>query len=98
MRTISKLSVSKEWVGHKGPTGRTWYWTHRLFLPAAVKHCGHPTALRPYYIYGSRLPGGVGFYTFRTLKQAQWWVEHGGHLLEDEDKAGELYQEMIASE
>ncbi len=96
MRTISKLSVSGEWVGHKGPLGKNWMWTHPSYPDVQVRHCGHPTALRPYFIAdadGKRSEDIL----FRNLRQAQWWVEHGGHLLDDE-AADELYGEMIHSE
>lgn len=92
MRTTSRLSVSKEWVGHKGCIGKNMAWTHPGFPGVIVKHCGHATALQPYYI-----PGGYHI-AFRSLRRAQWWVEHGGHLLEDEAKAEELYQEMTAND
>lgn len=89
----SKLTVSRAWIGHKGPAGTNMAWTHPAYPGVVVKHCGHPTALRPYHIPG-RWP------TFRTLKQAQWWVEHGGHELELADAAGEeaLYGRMLDAE
>jgi hypothetical protein len=98
MRTANTLVVSSGWVGRKGPLGKNGSWTHPEFPGVTVKHCGHQTALRPYYIPGSKLPGGVAYYTFRTVKQAQWWAERGGHLLEDQDEADQLYREMIGRE
>lgn len=88
MRYKSKLPVSAGWVGHKGPLGKNGMWTHPNHPGTAVKHCGHPTANRPYYVYGS-------YYTFAVLNQAQWWVERGGYTLDSEDDAVALYQEMM---
>jgi|APGre2960657404_1045060.scaffolds.fasta_scaffold176704_3 hypothetical protein len=42
--------------------GRAWKWRH--WSGVEVLHCGHPTALRPYYT-----PGKPG--TYRNLKAAQ---------------------------
>lgn len=92
----SKLTVSKGWVGRKGPYGKNLTWTHPAYPGVVVTHCGHPTALRPYYIPGfAWAGGGSGVATFRALRQAQWWVEHGGHELAGERAQGELYREMV---
>lgn len=32
-----------------GPGGRNWAWKHQA-TGVVVRHCGHPTALRPYYV------------------------------------------------
>ena len=37
------------WHGHLGPKGRNMFWTHTDMPGLVIKHCGHPTALRPYY-------------------------------------------------
>ena len=38
------------WIGlGGGPDGRNWAWKHAA-LGIVVRHCGHPTALRPYYV------------------------------------------------
>lgn len=60
-------SGGKGWVGHPGPTGRNDSWTNERFPGLVVVHCGHPTALRPYYIEG--MLGSLG--TFRHLADAQ---------------------------
>lgn len=92
----SKLTVSKGWVGRKGPYGKNLTWTHPAYPGVVVMHCGHPTALQPYYIHGFGWHGGgEGVATFRALKQAQWWVERGGIELGSERAEGELYREMI---
>jgi hypothetical protein len=71
-------------------------WTHPDYAGVTVLHCGHPTALQPYYIKGYGWQGGgAGVATFRALKQAQWWVERGGLELGSERAEGELYREMI---
>ena len=39
-----------DWEGlGGGPGGRNWAWKHRA-TGVIVRHCGHPTALRPYYV------------------------------------------------
>lgn len=38
------------WVGHRGPFGRNLRWTHAQLPDLEIRHCGHPTALRPYYV------------------------------------------------
>lgn len=37
------------WIGHKGPKGRNAFWTRDDMPGLVIIHCGHPTALRPYY-------------------------------------------------
>jgi hypothetical protein len=91
MRYKSKLPVSAGWVGHKGPLGKNGMWTHPDHPNACVKHCGHATANRPYYVPGS-------YYTFIVLKHAQWWVEREGYTLDVEADAIELYSEMLLLE
>lgn len=34
----------------RGPYGMTLRWSHRS--GAVVRHCGHPTAIYPYYVEG----------------------------------------------
>ncbi len=51
------------WVGVKNPQGRNHRW-HSEALGATIFHCGHPTAISPYYT--SATPG-----TFRTLQAAK---------------------------
>lgn len=38
-----------QWQGHKGPLGRNMFWTRDDMPGLVIIHCGHPTALRPYY-------------------------------------------------
>lgn len=56
-----------------GPGGRARAWACPLLLGARleVHHCGHPTALRPYYVPGLLRELG----TFRRLNQAQACAE-----------------------
>lgn len=42
--------AATRWQGHKGLFGRNERWTHPLIVGVTVRHCGHPTALRPYYV------------------------------------------------
>ena len=83
------MSAALCWVGRRGPWGRNVAWTHPAYPGLEVRHCGHPTALRPYYIVG--LLGELGCY--RRLAHAQRaavmavdWVAAGGgrQLSEDE--------------
>lgn len=41
-----------EWIRTPGPTGQTIgaTWRHRHAARWSIQHCGHPTALWPYYI------------------------------------------------
>ena len=57
---------SPRWVPAMKHSGRAWAW-HHTGADLLVRHCGHPTALRPYYIDG--LLSELG--TFRHLKDAQ---------------------------
>jgi hypothetical protein len=41
-----------------------------------IRHCGHPTALRPYYLEGPNAPPGAeGDRKHRTVAQATAWAE-----------------------
>ena len=57
---------SPRWVPAMKHSGRAWAWYH-TGADLLVRHCGHPTALRPYYVDG--LLSELG--TFRHLKDAQ---------------------------
>lgn len=59
--------MAVQWVGHKGPFGRNVAWTSPDLPGVRVRHCGHPTALRPYWIDGYLNELG----TFRLLVDAQ---------------------------
>ena len=39
-----------KWIGHRGPWGRNLTWTRDDLPGVIVRHCGHGTALYPYYI------------------------------------------------
>lgn len=56
------------WQGHAGPMGRNTRWTHPAMPGVEVRHCGHPTALRPYYVTGLESLHGD---TFQRLTDAQ---------------------------
>jgi hypothetical protein len=59
------------WIGvQRNPLGRLCAWEHPQLVGVRVRHCGHPTALRPYYIIGCDTP-----MKFRLLKQAQQAAE-----------------------
>lgn len=46
----------RHWVGHASHAfdRRNRAWTHAALPGITVRHCGHPTALRPYYVDGDR--------------------------------------------
>lgn len=67
------------WTGHKGPLGRNYRWTSEQLPGIAVQHCGHPTALRPYFIIGSKIQR-----KFSRLKDAQHAAEHPEEFEKDE--------------
>jgi hypothetical protein len=58
----------KQWIGHKGPWGRNLKWTRPDLPGVVVHHCGHPTALYPYYVDGIEQLQGR---TWKLLKDAQ---------------------------
>ena len=66
------------------PKARACTWAHPLMPGLHVRHCCHPTALRPYYVTG---PQGGYFieHKFGTLGKAQAaaiaeWTRRGGAL------------------
>lgn len=88
------LQVSKLWVGRKGTfhyANKNVAWTHPAFPGVEVRHCQHPTALRPWYV-----AGGADNAKFRLVVQAKWWVEHGGHLADDAE-ADRLWAAMMSN-
>lgn len=54
-----------EWRATARMLGRNREWTHASGV--VVRHCGHPTAIRPYFVVGQLNELG----TFRLLTQAQ---------------------------
>lgn len=67
MSRIVDLAPRLQWVGHRGPFGRNAAWTSPDLPGIVVRHCGHPTALRPYHVEGFEQPLG----TFPRLRLAQ---------------------------
>lgn len=55
------------WIGRPDMFGRNRSWTHPDHPGLVVRHCGHPTALWPYYVDGLLRELG----TFRLLKDCQ---------------------------
>ena len=87
------LQVSKGWVGRKGIASyatKNVAFTHPQLPGVEVRHCCHPTALRPWYV--APWKGQA----FRLQKQAMWWAEHGGHTLPDADAVNVLWRQMLA--
>lgn len=60
------------WAAVEAAFGRSIAWACLRFPGAVVRHCGHPTALYPYYVTG--VPALHGR-TFKRLKTAQAAVE-----------------------
>ena len=54
----------RDWKSIKGFFGKAVEWVHVSGI--AIRHCGHPTALYPYYIVGDDKRR-----TFRNLNAAQ---------------------------
>ena len=67
------------WIGHKLGRERNMLWTSPQLPGVEVRHCGHPTAIRPYYVVGRDFAR-----KFRLLKQAQRAAETGIEWPEDE--------------
>lgn len=67
------------WKGHKGPLGRNYLWTSEQLPGIAVQHCGHPTALRPYFIIGRKIRR-----KFSRLRDAQHAAAHPEEFEGDE--------------
>lgn len=73
-----QLPPSRSWVAserHPG-TGRACAWACESHPGWEVRHCGHPTANRPYFVERDGEPvlipvGETGINTFRTLAEAQ---------------------------
>ena len=59
------------WIGHRGVFGRNVAWSRADLPGVQVRHCGHPTALRPYYVTGLGEESSVFGRTFRLLSDAQ---------------------------
>lgn len=56
------------WIGRSLAGIRRDCWTHPAHPGVAIRHCGHPTALRPYYVEG--LPFARKFDELEHAKQA----------------------------
>lgn len=62
------------WVGIKNHVGRNSIWKSDDYPDVLIRHCGHPTALRPYYIQ-CNLIGDVTPPKFKRLQQAIDYIE-----------------------
>ncbi len=61
--------------------GRTVGWSHPAAPRILVRHCGHPTALRPYYLTGaaiSRKFCNLADAKAAALNPAKWIAETEG--------------------
>lgn len=68
-----------KWIGHRGPWGRNLTWTRTDMAGLAVRHCGHPTALRPYYFTTGDNQEPANHTTYINLATCQaaaaaWWM------------------------
>ena len=58
-----------KWHGvDKAPWGRFISWKCTALPNVEIRHCGHPTAVRPYYVRGIE---ALGRQAFARLKDAQ---------------------------
>lgn len=58
------------WIGRRDELGRIVEWTHPHYQGTSIRHCGHPTALYPYYVLSTH-PRLASSATYRNLSQAQ---------------------------
>jgi hypothetical protein len=65
--------MTSQWVGHPEPCGRNLAWTCEQLPGVVVRHCGRPTALRPYHVQGANVTGSdhLVSMTFAQLVDAQ---------------------------
>lgn len=69
-----RLARGSHWVGHwSAVMRRNQAWTSPMHPGVVIRHCGHPTALYPYYCEGLAELSGR---TFRTLRAAQTCVDN----------------------
>lgn len=96
-----KALPTLQWTGHKDMkrgTLRANAWTCEQLPGVTVRHCGHPTALRPYHVEGGHGPLG----THRLLAIAQVAAEldalcfevHGTGLA-DADPDNAVWRAMV---
>lgn len=72
------------WIGHKryfGGRQRNMIWTHPELGAVHVRHCGHPTAHRPYYVTtdGTDALGRRAYWNLTEAKIAarkEWRARH----------------------
>jgi hypothetical protein len=60
-----------KWIGHRGPWGRNLTWTRDDLPGLIVRHCGHGTALYPYYITTGDNRSPVDGRTYGSLAECQ---------------------------
>jgi hypothetical protein len=58
------------WIGASQCGMRYDTWQHPSYPAVAIRHCGHPTAIRPYYIEGLT-PRGFISRKFHNLEHAK---------------------------
>jgi hypothetical protein len=73
------------WIGHRdhhGLPGRNGTWTHPSLPGLEIHHCGHPTALRPYWIetgpgWGGRQDSGRKWPNLTDAQREAWDMARG---------------------
>jgi hypothetical protein len=60
-----------KWIGHRGPWGRNLSWTRDDLEGVIVRHCGHGTALYPYYITTGENRSPADGRTYGSLAECQ---------------------------
>jgi hypothetical protein len=69
MSAEQRTCTGRRWIGHYSRImGRNQRWTCPDLPGVEIRHCGHPTALRPYYVIGVEQLHGD---TWRLLRDAQ---------------------------
>lgn len=101
MSRRAAIATLHAWRGHKDTargTLRANAWTCEQLPGVVVRHCGHPTAIRPYYVEGSHGPLG----THSLLSAAQlaaeldaYCFERHGAALADADPDCSVWRGLI---
>ena len=78
---LEPAATPAKWIGHRGPWGRNLTWTRDDLPGVIVRHCGHGTALYPYYITTGDNRSPADERTYGSLAECQaaavgYWTTH----------------------
>jgi len=78
---LEPAATHAKWIGHRGPWGRNLTWTRDDLPGVMVRHCGHGTALYPYYITTGDNRSPADERTYGSLAECQaaavgYWTTH----------------------